>query len=145
MIDDRFDCLIRVAEIFLVELFDVLFLDAVDDALHANGGDSLLQVKLLLEPLRFGLEGEEVALTRAVRDIGIYRVRLGEARGVLYHCFRYDFVVRIVEDEGQGSMESAPSGCLDRRDHLGHLFRHFVHGRRGRLSDDYVERLCRHD
>ncbi len=46
MIDDGLDGLICVAKIFFVEFFNALLLDAVDDALHTDGGDGLLQVEL---------------------------------------------------------------------------------------------------
>ncbi len=145
MIDDGLDGLICIAKIFFVEFFNALLLDAVDDALHADGGDGLLQVKLLLEPLRLGLESEEVELTHGVINFWIDQGRLAKTRGAFYHRFCYDFVVRIVQDECKGSMESAPCGCFDWHNHLGHLLRHFVHGCCGWLSDDYIERLCRHD
>jgi hypothetical protein len=145
MIDDGLDGLICIAKIFFVKFFNVLLLDAVNDSLHANGGDGLLQVKLLLEPLCLGLESEEVELTRGVINFWIDQGRLAETRGAFYYRFCYDFVVRIVQDECKGSMESAPCGCFDWRDHLGHLLCHFFHGRHGWLSDDYVKRLCHHD
>ncbi len=68
MIDDGLDDLICLAKIFFVESFNVLLLNAVDDALHTDGGDSLLQVELLLEPLCLGLESEEVELTCGVAN-----------------------------------------------------------------------------
>ncbi len=71
MIDDGLDGLIRVAKIFFIEFFNVLLLDAVNDAMHTNGGTGLLQVKLLLEPLCLGLEGEEVELTCGVFNFWI--------------------------------------------------------------------------
>ncbi len=126
MINDGLDGLIRVTKIFFVEFFNVLLLDAVDDALHANGGDGLLQVKLLLEPLCLGLESEEVKLTRGVVNFWIDQGLLAKTHGAFYYRFCYDFVVRIVQDECKGSMESAPCSCFDWHYHLGHLLRHFV-------------------
>ncbi len=58
MMEYTFDGAVGVTKIFFVEFFDVLFFNAVDDALHAKVGDRLLQVKFLLEFLRFFLEGE---------------------------------------------------------------------------------------
>ncbi len=49
MINDGLDGLIYIAKIFFVEFFNVSLLNAVDDALYADGGDGLLQVELLLE------------------------------------------------------------------------------------------------
>ena len=56
--ENTFDGAVGVTKIFFVEFFDVLFFDAVDDALHTDVGDRLLQVKFLLKFLRFFLEGE---------------------------------------------------------------------------------------
>ncbi len=145
MINDGLDGLICIAKIFFVDFFNVLLFNAVDDALHADGGDGLLQVELLLEPLCLSLDSEEVELTRGVVNFWIDQGRLAEMRGAFYYQFCYDFVVRIVQDKCEGSMESAPCGCFDWRDHMGHLLHHFVHGRHGWLSDDYVKRLCHHD
>ncbi len=131
MIDDGLDGLICIAKIFFVEFFNVLLLHAVDDALHDDGGDGLLQVELLLEPLHLGLESEEVELTSGVVNLWIDQGRLAETRGAFYYHFCYDFVVRIVQNKCEGSMESAPCSCFDWRNHLGLLLRHFVHGRHG--------------
>ncbi len=81
MIDDGLDGLIRVAKIFFVEFFKVLLLNAVDDALHTDGGDGFLQVKLLLEPLCLGLESEEVELTHRVIKFWIDQGRLSKTCG----------------------------------------------------------------
>ena len=56
--ENTFDGAVGVTKIFFVEFFDVLFFDTVNDALHTNVGDRLLQVKFLLKFLRFFLEGE---------------------------------------------------------------------------------------
>jgi hypothetical protein len=42
-------------------------------------------------------------------------------------------------------MSTAPCGCFDWNDHLGHLLRHFVHGFGGWLPDNDVEGLGQHD
>ena len=42
MLENTFDGAVGVTEIFFVEFFDVLFFDAVDDALHTDVGDRLL-------------------------------------------------------------------------------------------------------
>ena len=42
MVENTFDGAVGVTEIFFVEFFDVLFFDAVDDALHTDVGDRLL-------------------------------------------------------------------------------------------------------
>jgi len=58
MMENTFDGAAGVTKIFFVEFFDVLLFNAVDDALYAEVGDRLLQVKFLLKFLRFFLEGE---------------------------------------------------------------------------------------
>jgi len=42
MVENTFDGVLGVTKIFFVEFFDELFLDAVNDALHADVGDHLL-------------------------------------------------------------------------------------------------------
>ncbi len=54
---ERFDGLICVAKAVFVEFFNVLFFDAVDDALYSYGSDCLLEFKLFLESFHFFLEG----------------------------------------------------------------------------------------
>ena len=58
MMENTFDGAVGVAKIFFVQFFDVLFFNAVDDALHTDVGDRLLQVKFLLKFFCFFLEGE---------------------------------------------------------------------------------------
>ena len=58
MVENTFDCVVCVTKVFFVEFFNVLFFNAVNDVLHAEDGDCLLQVKFLLKFLRFFLEGE---------------------------------------------------------------------------------------
>jgi hypothetical protein len=52
-----FDGLIVITKVVFVEFFDVLFFDAVDDALYSNVSDCLLELKLFLESFHFLLEG----------------------------------------------------------------------------------------
>ncbi len=49
--------MICVAKLVFVEFFDVLFFDAVDDALHSYGSDCLLEFELFQESSHFFLEG----------------------------------------------------------------------------------------
>ena len=58
MTENTFDGAVGVTKIFFIEFFDVLFFNAVDDALHAEVSDCLLHVKFLLTFLCFFLEGE---------------------------------------------------------------------------------------
>jgi hypothetical protein len=51
--------LIGVTKLVFIEFFDVLFFDAVDDALYSDGGDSLLELKLFLESFHFLLQGQD--------------------------------------------------------------------------------------
>ena len=55
MMENTFD---GVVGLFFIEFFNVLFFNTVDDVLHTDVGDRLLQVKFLLKFLRFFLEGE---------------------------------------------------------------------------------------
>jgi hypothetical protein len=47
MVENTFDGVVGVPKILFVEFFDLLFFDAVDDALDTNVGDCLLQVTFL--------------------------------------------------------------------------------------------------
>ena len=58
MMENTFDGAVGVTKIFFVEFFDVLFFNAVNDALHTEVGDHLLKVEFLLKFLPFFLEGE---------------------------------------------------------------------------------------
>jgi hypothetical protein len=59
MVENTFDGVVVVPEVLFVEFFNILFFNAVDDALDTNAGDRLLQVKFFLKFLRFFLEGED--------------------------------------------------------------------------------------
>jgi hypothetical protein len=45
---ERLDCLVGIAKEVFIELFDVLLLNAVNDALHTYVGDGFLKFKCLL-------------------------------------------------------------------------------------------------
>ncbi len=55
-------CFVGVAKVVLVELLDVLLLNAVHDVLYPYVGDGLLKVKRLLKILCVHLEAEEFVL-----------------------------------------------------------------------------------
>jgi hypothetical protein len=59
MVENTFDGVLGIPEVLFVEFFDVLFFNAVDDALDTIVGDCLLQVKFFLKFLCFLLEGED--------------------------------------------------------------------------------------
>jgi hypothetical protein len=59
-------CLVGIAKVVLIELLEVLLLNAVDDALYTYVGDGLLKVKCLLKILCVRLEAEEFALGSVV-------------------------------------------------------------------------------
>jgi hypothetical protein len=61
-------CLVGIAKVVLIELLNVLLLNAVDDALYTYVGDGLLKFKCLLKILCFCLEAEEFALGSVVLD-----------------------------------------------------------------------------
>ncbi len=48
-------CLVGIAEVVLIELLDVLLLNAVDDAFYTYVGDGLLKVEHLLKILHVRL------------------------------------------------------------------------------------------
>jgi hypothetical protein len=54
---EHFDGLICVSQVVLVEFFNVLFFDTVNDTLYSCGSDCLLEFKLFLESFHFFLEG----------------------------------------------------------------------------------------
>jgi hypothetical protein len=58
MMENFFDCAVGIPEVLFIEFLNILFFDAVDDALDADVGDRLLQVKFLLKLFCFFLEGE---------------------------------------------------------------------------------------
>ena len=60
-------------------------------------------------------------------------------------AFRDHGIIGVVEDECEGSMETAPHGGFDHGDHLGHLFHHFIHGVCGRLANNDVKGFRGHD
>ncbi len=60
--------LVGVAKVVLIELLNVLLLNAVNDALYTYVGDSLLKFKRLLKILCFCLEVEEFVLEGVVFD-----------------------------------------------------------------------------
>jgi hypothetical protein len=59
VVEECFDHLVGVAKVVFVEFLHVLFFHALNDALDANEGYGLLEVKLFLESLPFILEGED--------------------------------------------------------------------------------------
>ena len=65
-----------------------------------------------------------------------------------FYFFRTPLVFQqssVIEDKCKRSMVSYPSAGFYGSNHLGHLLHHFVHGIHGRLPDDDVQGLCRHD
>ena len=59
MVEECFDHLVGVAKVVFVEFLHALFFHALNDVLDANGGYSLLEVKLFLKSFPFVLEGED--------------------------------------------------------------------------------------
>ncbi len=60
--------LVGIAKVVLIELHNVLLLNAVDDALYTYVGDGLLKVEHLLKILCVCLEAEEFALGSVIFD-----------------------------------------------------------------------------
>ncbi len=73
--------LVGIAKVVLIELLDILLLNAVNDALYTYVGDGLLKVKHLLKILCVCLEEEEFALGSVVFNGWIDPRWLNEAGG----------------------------------------------------------------
>jgi hypothetical protein len=91
--------LVGIAKVVLIELLDVLLLNAVNDALYTNVGDCLLKVKHLLKILRVCLEAEEFALGSVVFDGWIDRQWLNEAVGQCNGLACDSSIVDIIENQ----------------------------------------------
>ncbi len=59
MMENIFGGVDGLPKVLFVEFFNILLFNAVDDALNADVGDRLLQVKFLLKLLCFFLKGED--------------------------------------------------------------------------------------
>ena len=75
------DGVVGIPKVYFVEFFNVLFFDAVYDALYLNVGDHLLQVKLLLKFLGFFLESEYIEWGWCWHDAFIDVLRLSDWLG----------------------------------------------------------------
>ncbi len=73
--------LVGIAKVVLIELLDVLLLNAVNDALYTNVGDGLLKVECLLKIIWVHLEAEEFVLGSVIFDGWIDCRWLNEAVG----------------------------------------------------------------
>ena len=97
---EGFDSLVCISKVVFVELHNVLFFDAVDDSLDANGRDCLLEVKLLLELFGCSLEVEEFPSRCLIINVRVDSWGLSDAIGQSNGVPCNEFVVSIVEDEG---------------------------------------------
>ncbi len=138
-------CLVGIAKVVLIELLDILLLNAVDDALYTYVGDGLIKFKHLLKILCFRLEGEEFTLGCVVFDGWMDHQWLNNAVNQSNSLVCDSSIVDIVENQSQQAMESALCCCFDGGNHLRHSFHHPVHGLGRRLSYDGIEQLCHHD
>ncbi len=59
MVENTFDGVVGIPKVLSVEFFDILFFNAVNDALDTDIGYRLLQVKFFLNFLCFFLEGDD--------------------------------------------------------------------------------------
>ena len=59
MMENIFDGVVGIPKVLFVEFFDILFFDAVNDALDTNVDYCLLQLKFFLKFFCFFLEGED--------------------------------------------------------------------------------------
>jgi hypothetical protein len=78
-VEEGLYCLVDIAEVVLIELLDVLLLNAVNDALYTYVGDGLMKVKCLLKVLCVCLEVEEFTLGSVVFDGWVDRWWFNEA------------------------------------------------------------------
>jgi hypothetical protein len=60
--------LIGITKVDTVKFFDVLFYNAVNDALYSDGGDCLLELELFMESFHLLLEGQNFIGARLFVD-----------------------------------------------------------------------------
>ncbi len=65
---ERLYCLVGVAKVGLIEVLNVLLLNAVNDGLYTYVGDGLLKFERLPKILLFRMEAEELALGSVIFD-----------------------------------------------------------------------------
>ncbi len=93
--------LVGVAKVVLIELLDILLLNAVNDALYTYVGDGLLKVECLLKILCVRLEAEEFALGSVIFDGWIDRLWLNKAGGRSNGPACDGSIVNIIENQCQ--------------------------------------------
>ena len=59
MVKHQLDGAVGIPKVLFIEFFDILFFDAVYDALYPDDDDRLLLIKFFLECLCFCLKGED--------------------------------------------------------------------------------------
>ncbi len=94
-------CLVGIAKVILIELVDMLLLNAVDDALYTYVGDGLLKVKRLLKILHVRLEVEEFTLGSVVFDGWVDQWWLNEVGGQITSPACDGSIVNIVKNQCQ--------------------------------------------
>jgi hypothetical protein len=137
--------LVGIAKVVLIELLNVLLLNAVNDVLYTYVGDGLLKIECLLKICHVCLEAEEFVLGSVIFDGWIDRGWLNKAVGQSNGPACNSSIVNVVKNQCQLAMESDPCCCFDGDNRLRHLIHHPVHGLSCRLSYDGIERLCCHD
>jgi hypothetical protein len=93
--------LVGVAKLVLIELLNVLLLNAVDDALYTQVGDGLLKVEDLLKILCVCLEAEELVLRSVIFDGWIDHRWLKEAGGQINGPACDGSVVNVIKNQCQ--------------------------------------------
>jgi hypothetical protein len=137
--------LVSVAKVVLIELLDILLLNAVNDALYTYVGDGLFKVECLLKIICVRLEAEKFALGSVIFDGWIDRRWLNEVGSRSNGPACDGSIVDVIKNQCLWPMESATSYCFDRGNHLHHFFYHLVHGLGRRLSYNGIKQLCHHD
>ena len=147
MVKDTLDGVVGIPEpkVLFIELFNVLFFNAVNNWLDVNDRDRLLKIKLPEEFLRFFLKHEDFEGGRCCNDLFVDSVGLSNRCGGNDIALCDRGIISVVKDKCEGSMETAPHRGFDRGNHLGHLFHHDIHGVRGWLADNDVKGFCSHD
>jgi hypothetical protein len=99
VVEECFDRLVGVAKVVFVKSLHVLFFYALDDALDADGGYGLLEVKLFLESLSFVLEGEDFVGALLVINFGVDGHRFDEGIRRFDYVFRDKGIFCVIKDE----------------------------------------------
>ncbi len=98
-IEEHLDGLICMSKAIFVEFLHLLFLDAVNGALNADGSHRLLEIELFLECLQLFLDGQDCVLVGVFVDVWVDCFWFGKGccwdDDILGDCG----IIRIIEDK----------------------------------------------